>query len=129
MAAILVCPICGCLPADNGSDTSKTNNVVNGTTGVDVNGNAAHCPLCGTAQLVVDQTRVTTLTGVASGSQHPADIDAVYTTQTNSGEAQFGSTAYTTVGQNLKPFPHGYAVLNRGTSTVTAETVNATVGP
>lgn len=129
MAAILVCPICGCLPADNGSDTSKTNNVVNSTTGLDVNGNAAHCPLCGTAQLVVDQTHVAAVTNVVSGSQVPADIDATYVTNTKSSLGQWGASAYTVLGQNQPPYPHGYAALKRGDATVTAESVNSTVGP
>lgn len=127
MTALLVCPICGSLPADNGSDTSKTNNVVNATSGLDVNGNAPHCPLCGTAQQVVDQTKVQTLTGVTSGNQHPADIDAVYVTNTSAPLAQQG-TAYTLTGRP-SPVAHGYAVLRRGDQTVTAETENSTVGP
>lgn len=129
MTAILVCPICGSVPADNGSDTSKTNNVVNATSGLDVNGNPAHCPLCGSAQIVVDQTKVTTVTGVASGSQHPADVDATYVTNTFSASAQFGATAYAVQGQRQTPFPHGFSALKRGDQTVTAETINSTVGP
>jgi hypothetical protein len=122
----LVCPICGSLPADNGTDTSKTNNVVNAGTGLDVNGNAPHCPLCGTAQLVVDQTKVTTQTGVAALSQVPADIDAVYVTGANAALEQPVAVATRTLTGLPSKFTHGYATPNRGTATITAETVNGT---
>lgn len=131
MAAILVCPIDGCLPADNGTDQSKTNNVVNTTTGLDVNGNAAHCPACGTALIVVNTTTVQNLTGVVAASQHPADIDAAYVTATDSPEAQQG-TSHAITGQTPRiqhAFKNASGVVTRGTSTITAETVNSTVGP
>lgn len=217
MTTYLVCPVCGALPPDNGTDTSKANNVVptasdavvtasgiigsaTGTTvivstgasfsvgewitvvravsaasvlsekmyitgiatntltvlraaanlegvptanvttpvstfavgdyvltGLDVNGNPPHCPLCGTASNVLSPAQVNFLTGVVAASQHPADVDKVYVTQTDSPEAQQG-TASTLTGQTPR-ISHGFAALNRGTSTVTAETINTTVGP
>jgi hypothetical protein len=210
MATFWVCPINGMLPADNGTDQTKVNNVVPsesdavvtastvigaatnpgtvivttganfavgdvlwiptrgeklqvlskstntltcsrgfaGTpissaiaiadvilTGFDVNGNPPHCPLCGSAMQVMDPAKVTTQTGVAAGSQHPVDADAVYVTSaftgTNfAGEGQ-GTAVYTT-GAKFTAEPllqHAFAALNRGTATVTASTLNTTVGP
>ncbi len=131
MAAIWVCPIDGSLPADNGTDQTKTNNVVNATTGLDVNGFAAHCPICGTAMIVVDQTKVQTETGVAAATQTPANVDSVYVTQADSPLAQQGTVeSLTGFGSVVS---HGFAavggVVNRGTSTATAETLDAVVGP
>lgn len=128
MATNWVCPVCGSLPGDNGSDTSKTNNVVGTTATGDVNGNPPHCPMCGTAQLVAVAATIATATGVSSGSQHPANIDAVYVTATDAQNAQAISTSVTLTGLPPK-YIHGYAVLKRGDQTITAETVNSTVGP
>lgn len=66
-------------------------------TGLDFNGQPAHCPLCGSGMSAVDATKVTTLTGVAAGSQHPADVDVAYGTNADSVLAQQG-TAYTSTG-------------------------------
>lgn len=206
MTTFLVCPLDGCLPPDNGTDVTKTNNVVptasdavqtasgvigsaSGTTiivvtggnfavgqyvqipsrgpermkitgiatntltvtrsakgetalatialndvvltGLDVNGEVPHCPVCGTALQVYDATKVTTLTGVAAGSQHPVDVDKAYVVQTDSPEAQVG-TSSTLTGQAPRvshTFPNTAGVVTRGSATVTAETINATVGP
>lgn len=131
MAAIWVCPIDGCLPADNGTDQTKVNNVVNTTTGLDVNGNAAHCPICGSAAIVVNQTTVQNETGVAAVSQTPANVDTVYVTAADSTLAQQGTLTTRTGSSSV--VPHAYkntaGVVTRGTSTVTAETLNAVVGP
>lgn len=102
-------------------------------TGLDVNGNAPHCPLCGSAMNVVDPAKVTTQTGLAAGSQHPVDVDAVYVTGV-AGPIVAGEgivTSYTT-GAKFTAQPlgaHTNAVLTRGTVTVTASTLNSTVGP
>lgn len=102
-------------------------------TGVDVAGNPPHCPVCGAAMIAVDPAKVTAMTGVAAGSQHPADIDATYVTATDSALAQFGATAYTLSGQRSPVMPHKYSTtggnVTRGTSTVTPETVNTVAGP
>lgn len=102
-------------------------------TGFDVNGNPPHCPVCGSAMLPVDPARVTAVTGVAAGSQHPADIDATYVTEADSPYAQWGATAYTLSGQRTPVQPHKFATsggnVTRGDKTVTPETINATVGP
>ena len=207
MATFFVCPINGAIPADNGSDTSKANNVVptesdsvqtasavigstsattlivatganfhvgdyiyivgrnewmqvtgvstntltvlraqRGTvasgaialndpivTGMGADGNPPHCPVCGSAMNFVDTSVVTARTGVAAGSQHPADVDAVYVTATDSPLAQFGATAYTLSGQRSPVQPHKFSTtggnVTRGDKTVTPETINATVGP
>lgn len=132
MAATWVCPIDGSVPADNGSDQTKTNNVVNTTTGLDVNGNAPHCPLCGAAMVVLAAlTAVTTATGQAT--PHPADVDATYVTMADSPLGQQVSTAYAATGTGTllkvaSRYPHAFK-LTRGDQTVTAETVNTTVGP
>lgn len=152
MATTWVCPIDGLLPADNGSNTNT-----NYTTGasalptygsdgqpqtfpaqVNLNGAAAigdswgnppHCPVCGSACIVLAPALVTTRTGVASGSQHPVDVDATYTAQADSPLAQGGATPYVIVGGQSTQ-PHKYVgSLTRGTVTITAETLNTVVGP
>lgn len=131
MSAILVCPIDGCLPGDNGTDTSKTNNVVQAS-GLDVNGNAVHCPVCGSAMVVADQTHVQTVTGVASAAQHPVDIDFAYVTQSTNAEGQQG-TKYTPAAGYVPVYEHSFAesggAVSRGTATVAPETVNTVAGP
>ena len=91
-------------------------------------GHAPHCGLCGSALVLVDQTHVQTLTGVAAASQHPADIDAVYVVNSDNPEGQAHSTAYALTGRE-SVYPHSFSVTNRGTQSVTPETVNGTVGP
>lgn len=98
-------------------------------TGLDVNGNAPHCPLCGAASNVLFPSVVASVTGVAAGSQHPADVDAVYVTNAENVEGQPGATAYTLQGERESVYPHKFAAANRGTATVTAETINGTLGP
>lgn len=154
MATVWVCPIDGCLPADNGTNTAtlfadgssvaqtldslgqpttdQTSNQValNGAAAIgDWWGNPPHCPVCSSAMIVGSATKVTAATGISSGSQHPIDYDATYTAADSSLEAQFGATSYTmSVGEPV--FPHAYTgSLTRGTATITAETVNTTVGP
>lgn len=102
-------------------------------TGRDVNGNAPHCPICGAAAVPVDPAVVTTKTGVAAGSQHPADVDAAYVTNTDSALGQYATSAYTLSGQRAPVQPHAFSNsshnVSRGTVTVAAETINATQGP
>lgn len=99
--------------------------------GLDARGNAPHCPVCGTAVLTMNSTLVTTATGVSGGSQVPADADATYVTAADSPLAQTG-TSYTMSAVNPL-ISHTYAkasgVVNRGTATVTPETLNSTLGP
>lgn len=160
MATNWVCPIDGCLPADNGSNTATlfsngANSVatiraedaewvasagaqvaLNGAAALgDYNGLAPHCPVCGAATIAANAAFVTTRTGVASGSQHPADVNAAYVTATDAPLAQSGATPYAiTAGQAVQPhvFTKGQGstgTVPRGTATVTAETINATQGP
>jgi hypothetical protein len=145
MATNWVCPIDGALPADNGTDTSKSNNSIGASATGDVNGNPPHCAVCGTALIVASATVVTAKTGVASGSQTPANIDAAYVTQTSSQSAQYTTAGATAITGGQSIYPHTYAavagVVKRGNQTadintatggalnVTAETINAVQGP
>lgn len=144
MATLWVCPIDGCVPADNGTDTSKANNQIGSSATGDANGNPPHCPVCGAAQVVYSATKVTSLTGVASGSQTPANVDSVYVLQTNVASSQPGATGVTLTGYQTR-YPHTYAasggVIKRGNQVtdintptasalnVTAETLNTVQGP
>lgn len=114
-------------------------------TGFDVAGNASHCPICGTAMIVVDPAVILAKTGVATGSQHPTDIDAVYAVNVADANNTQRGTAYsqgsTTVTQHGFPTVGGKVI--RGTQVqdintsaaqvtldqVTPETVNAVAGP
>lgn len=164
MATNWVCPIDGCIPADVGSATSGSYGpdqtkganslyvynegdsswsastgsqvAINGAAALgDFNGLPPHCPICGSALLAASATLVTTRTGVASGSQHPADIDATYVTATDAPTAQYTTAPYAIVGgQSVQPstFTAGGGsahTVQRGTVAVTAETVNGTQGP
>lgn len=140
------------VPSGTPSGSIALNDVV--LTGTDINGQPPHCPLCGSAMQVMNPAQVTSLTGVASGSQHPADVDAVYTAQADSPLAQFGATPYTlTPSGNRQPVqPHKAGVtqghwstpgtdgeptvwnsgsnqINRGDTQITPETINSTLGP
>lgn len=104
--------------------------------GVDVNGNPAHCPLCGSAMQVANPATVTTQTGVAIGSQHPLESRAVYAVGVAGpinavGMPEGQGTSYATGAKfSVQPIlQHAFSVLKRGDQTVTAETVNGTVGP
>lgn len=149
MSTNWVCPIDGCLPADNGTNTATINtHGANAASTYDYQGQPTvagssvaltaaalgdywaqpvHCPVCGSGMIVSSATVVTAATGVASGSQVPADLDATYVVATDSPEAQFGATVYTRYGDGV--YPHAFSVLSRGTATVTAETINSVVGP
>jgi hypothetical protein len=102
-------------------------------TGFDVNGNPPHCPICGSAMQLMNPVTVTAQTGLAAGSQHPVDADAVYVTGVAGPivEGEGKVTSYTT-GTKFTAQPlgqHAFAALKRGDQTVTASTLNATVGP
>lgn len=132
MTATLICPLDGAVPGDAGTNTTPVNNQINSTTGLDANGNPAHCPICGSAMQVADTTattgRIAVQTGVAQANQHPVDADFVYVTQADSPLAQVG-TAYTSTG-TIKTTRISHTVsLHRGTATVTAETLDTVVGP
>lgn len=132
MATNWVCPIDGAVPADNGTNQTPTGNQIGSTDTHDINGFPYHCPLCGSGMIVASATLITTETGVASGSQHPIDIDTVYVTSTDAASAQLGGTSRTIVGGPnvlVHTFAKSSGVVNRGTATVTPETVNSTVGP
>lgn len=243
VATLWVCPIDGCLPADNGTDTSKTNNgvpaipvigtitttgsagsthysykvsalfvagespasaeatvttgnatlttgnfnvipwtAIPGAIGYNVYGNTlgaetliasvgvvtnyhdvgvapgattppttysftpkVQCPICGCAAILVSTAKVTTITGVSSGSQHPLDVNATYGANSTSLSFATGVSPYTLASGQIV-YPHGYATTGgnviRGATvadletnfsvtanTVTPETINSTVGP
>lgn len=114
------------------------------TTGYDTVGNAGHCPVCGSAQILVDHDVVATKTGVIVASQHPIDYDAVYVTGVVDGNNTQQGTAYT---GTVTVVPHAFAttggkvligtqVVDINTSSAqvaldasTPETINSTVGP
>jgi hypothetical protein len=118
-------------------------------TGNDVNGQPVHCPICGTAAVVVNLAAVTTFTSV--GTPHPVDVDATYMPHADSPLAQFSTSPYTPTGRNplqMQKFgvsPGNWSTpatdgeptvwntsansINRGDAHVTAETINGTVGP
>lgn len=164
MATTWVCPIDGALPADAGSaasgswtpdQTKGANSVATlsasgnwvASTGSQVNLNGAaalgdfnglppHCPICGCACVTYAAATVTTLTGVASGSQHPADVNATYGARTDALSAQFGGTAYSPAAGYPVTYSHAYTAgqgsthtVARGTASVSAETLNGTQGP
>lgn len=165
MATAWVCPIDGMVPADAGSAASSTTYGPDQTKGanssatmseatgqwiastgsqVNLNGAAAlgdfnglppHCPVCGAAMNVVSATVITAQTGVSSGSQHPADVNAWYVTTTDSFEAQENAASYAMSLQNPRQ-PHAFTAgggsahtVARGTAVVTAATLNSTQGP
>lgn len=104
-------------------------------TGFDAAGNAPHCPLCGSAMNIMDPVKVTAATGVASGSQHPVDADATYAIGVAgpvvSGQGEGVLSSYTT-GTKFTAQPLGQPTrtkVTRGDATVTASTLNSTVGP